>query len=214
VADTDGDGVSDGEENDAGTSPLDPASCPFKVVAALPQFDLTQGYLAYYGQPCGQPVILYLNKELPAGITLTTPWLNDLTGEIPAPAAGSTVILPGRKAVAFIPAGNSFTPWLEEEQSAPLYQIDFTTATTGLDHVVPLCADFTITTAAGSVGYGPWVGTTAPGRDFIDTALTATLTARWSEALDPATVIPANVSLIPDGGAPVAAPWTSTTMRT
>ncbi len=204
LADTDGDGVSDGEENGAGTSPLDPASCPFKVVAALPDFKVSYTFPRYYGHRCGQPVVLYLNQPLPGDTELSASWMRDLNGQAPVPAAGTTVILPGRQAVAFIPAGDSFAPWLEEAVTAPSYELEFTTDTTGLEHVVPFGAPFTITTAAGSDGSGPWVGITAPGRDFIDTAVTATLTAGWSEPLDPASVIPANVSLVPDGGAPVA----------
>jgi len=168
----------------------------------MPNFQ--PGSDVYLGHSCGQPVILYLNQPLPATASFTSSWLNDLNGESPVPAAGTTTVLPGRQAIAFPPTGNSFVPWAEDQEAPPVYEIDFTSTGTGLTHLMPLHKFFTITTADGSLDCGPWIGITAPGSDFIDTACDTTLTAKWSEALDPATVIPANATLVPDGGNPVA----------
>ena len=200
--DTDGDGFWDGEEVTAGTDALDPLSFPIKVIASLPIFQ--PGNDAYLGHPCGQPVILYLNQPLPSTATITSPWVIDVNGEEPVPVAGTTTILPGRQAIAFAPTGNSFTPWAEDQESPPVYEIDFTTATTGLTHLMPFDKYFTTTTADGSLDCGPWISITSPASDFIDTACDTILTAKWSEALNPATIIPANASLVPDGGTPVA----------
>ena len=200
--DTDGDGFMDGDEVTAGTNPLDPAAFPLEVVASMPNFQ--PGSDAYFGHSCSQPVILYLNQPLAATTSFTSSWLNDLNGEFPVPAAGTTTILPGRQAIAFAPTGNSFVPWAEDQEAPPVYEIDFTTASTGLTHLMPFHKFFTTTTADGSLDCGPWIDTTAPGSDFIDTACDTTLTAKWSEALDPTTVIPANAALVPDGGNPVA----------
>ncbi|MCF7676438.1 MAG: Ig-like domain-containing protein, partial [Akkermansiaceae bacterium] len=200
--DTDHDGFWDGEEITAVTDPLDPLSFPIKVTASVPVFQ--PGDDAYLGHSCGQPVILHLNQPLPTTATITNPWIIDLNGGNPVPVAGTTTILPGRQAIAFTPTGNSFTPWPENQESPPVYEIDFTIATTGLSHLLPFHKTFTTTTADGSLDCGPWIGVTSPASDFIDVACDTIPTVNWSEPLDPATVIPANASLVPDGGSPVA----------
>lgn len=203
IADTDGDGYSDGEEVEANTFPLDPASFPLKVIASIPEFQAPNDN--YPGYPAGQPVILYLKQPLPASVTtFPGPWLNDLSSGNAVPVSGNTIILPGRQAVAFIPAGNTFVPWAEDEDYPPIYQIDFNPVTTGQPHLLPFQKTFTTTTAAGSVDSGPWFGRISPGSGFIDAACDSIITAQWNEPLAPATVVPANVTLISSAGTSVS----------
>ena len=204
--DTDNDGFYDGAEAAADTSPLDPAAYPLQIVAASPQNLALESYAT--GQSASQPVLLYFNQPLPASVvTIPSSWLIHLPDEYSAdPGTGTTVILPGRRAVAFIPAGNSFLAWPEDgdEYSPPLYQISFDNATTGIPHLLAFSGYLSTTTAAGSVDSGPWVGNTVPGRDYIDTAQDSVISAQWSEALDPASLVPGNVTLEDADGNPVA----------
>lgn len=199
--DTDGDGYTDGEEVAAGTSPLDPASIPLKVVAAIPQF--VPG-ICYNGYPSGQPVILYLNRPIPAAATITGAWVGDTSGGSAVPVSGTTTILPGRQAVAFAPTG-SFTAWDGSTTPRPSYQIDFTTETTALPNLLPYHASFTTASIMQtSSDSGLWVSSTSPGDGYVDTSCGITITARWSAPLNPATVDPANVSFVTSNGSPVA----------
>lgn len=204
--DTDHDGFSDGDEVAAGTSPVDPTSFPVQVVASYPQNLALEGYAT--GQSASQPVILYLNQALPASVvSIPSSWLTHLPDDYSQdPGSGTTVILPGRRAVAFIPTGNSLIPWPEDgdDYYPPLYQISFNQATTGIPHLLALEGYFSTTTAAGSVDSGPWIGTTVPGQDYIDAPPDVVISAQWSEPLDPATIVPSNASLQDADGNPVA----------
>ncbi len=200
--DTDNDGFSDGDEIAVGTSPLDATSYPLKVVQTTPS-DLLNDNQAY-GHPSGQPLLLYLNKEIPASVTtLNGPWLYEANGT-PNPAPGTAIILPGRKAVAFIPANNSFKTWEDLPNDTPIYQINFDTATTGIPHLLPLYGTFTITSPQGSAACGPWISVLNPGSDYIDFDPSQPIHASWSEPLDAATVIPANITLTAENGTTIA----------
>lgn len=193
--DCDGDGYTDGEEITASTDPLDQGSFPLKVIGSIPRY--LPGYDSSSGYPAGQPIILYFNKELPAVITtITAPWLIDMNATDPAPVPGNTIILPGRKAVAFVPTGNSLFPWPEEDALPPIYQIVFNQETTGISHLIPFNRSFTTTTGAGSVDSGPWVGPFSPGSNYIDASVNTIITVKWSEPLDPTTVVAQNISLV------------------
>ncbi len=205
--DPDGDSYTNLEEYLADTNPNDISSLPAgtpSVIASIPKSVAGSFYDYYPGYPCGQPVILYLNQALPASTSITGSWISDTSSGAPVPATGTTIILPGRRAIAFVPSGNSFTPWPDDDSPTPSYQIDFTAETAGLAHILPFHNKFTTTTAAGSIDGGPSFGITSPGRDYIDAACDTTITAQWSEPLAPATVIPANVSLVTAAGNAVA----------
>jgi hypothetical protein len=197
--DTDHDGCSDREEIAAGTLPLDPALFPVKVTHTSPDQLVANGMA--YGHPSGQPLLLYLNKELPASVTtLGGSWLSEAHVSPNVPAPGNTIILPGRKAIAFIPSGGSFKTWNDVANDTPTYLITFDSQTTGIPNLVPLHGTFTITSPEGSAGHGPWAGEKNPGRDYIDADASQPIRAKWSEPLDPATLIPGNVTLVADNG--------------
>jgi len=183
------------------TPPIVSDPSPVKVVDALP---IPNNGHVYYGHPCGQPIILYLDRPLPNGATITGQWVSDTSGKTPVPVPGKSVILPGNKVVAFVPTGNSFKAWGEDEDTPPPFRIDFTPENTGLANLAPYHASFTTSTAKASADCGPWVISTSPQESFIDVGFDTDITVRWSDALDPATVIPANVRLVPDGGEPAA----------
>ena len=55
---------------------------------------------------------------------------------------------------------------------------------------------FTIASPEGSADHGPWTAAVSPGRDYIDADPSQLIRVIWNEPLDPATVIPGNLSLV------------------
>jgi|GEM_PF-4403386 len=179
------------EYTDDVISPIDSTYGPLEVVATSASSNL---------QEATQPIILYLNEPIPEGFTVNNSWVFDVSSGSPVPVSGTTVILSGRQAIAFIPAGNSLN-----QTPGWAYQINFTGAHTGLPNLLPFQLAFTtITAAAGASGSGPYFSYPSPADNNINVAPDVVITAQWSEPLAPNTLIPANVSLVPDGGTPVA----------
>lgn len=107
------------------------------------------------------------------------------------PAEGRAVILPGRKAIAFIPK-----PMFIKGPEAGLkynYTIDFNADTTGLEQAAPYYREVGVADNADTVG--PWVGKILPGENYINVSPIYAPSAEWSVPLDPATILPGNIRL-------------------
>ena len=190
--DIDSDGVSNLDEFLAGTDPRDPSSVPYKVVAFTPDDEQV-------AHDTNGVVLLYLNKPLPASVTTLPAGLVRHTadsGTTWQAVAGTTTVFPDGKGIAFVPSAN-FIPHAAGATQFN-YRIDFTTATTaGLGPVVPFHTRFSV---EDPDAVGPWVKHTWPGDGHFEVAVDFAPIVQWSEPLRADTVIPANVSLRPEGG--------------
>ena len=212
--DFDHDGVTNYEEYTYGTDPNNPGSMPFKVVRSLPE---TYQYSPQYGYAPNGAIVVYLDKSLPASVSsLPASFVQKLHyypdgSKVWEPVSGSTLILPGRKTVAFLPAANlqPRPPYVYGDggESADCnYRIEFTTATTGFgaatatgtEALIPFHAPFSVREDSDTIG--AWVRQTWPGYNHISVAKTFAPVVEWSEPLLPASVVPSNVSLQAEGG--------------
>ena len=111
------------------------------------------------------------------------------------------MILPGRKAVAFLPspvlaAGSNHT-------YVNNYKIDFSTAVTGIAQLIPWHSEFSTVDTFDEVG--SWVKMVRPGETAIEVATDFAPVIDWSQPLHPTTVVSGNVSVVEQvSGTPVA----------
>ncbi len=191
-ADADGDGVSNFNEYLAFSDPTDPTSCPYQVTRFTPD-DQQQGH------PANSVILLYLNKPLPSSMSSLPTGIVTHTADLGAtwqPVSGTWLVLPGRKTVAFFPAGDFLADAVGVEDYT--YRVNFTAATTGLSPVVPLLIRFS---AGEPDSIGAWVRQVWPANDYVDVATDFAPVVQWSEPLRPDTATDsANVSLRPEGG--------------
>ncbi len=200
--DTDGDGIPDYLERSFSTNPYDSFSFPWQVVRVDP-------FNNEAGHPRDGAVVVYLNRPLPASVvTVPANFVRELhhdvwdTLDFANVAPGSVMILPGRKAVAFLPspslvAGSNHT-------YVNNYKIDFSTSVTGIPQLIPSHTEFSTVDTFDDVG--PWVKMVRPGETAIEVATDFVPVIDWSQPLHPATVVSGNVSLMDQAsGTPVAA---------
>ena len=198
--DTDHDGVPDILETALGTNAYDGFSQPWEVTRVDP-FD------GQAGHPRDGAIVVYLNQPLPASVVNmpanfvrrlyhTVEDILDFANVAP----GSAMILPGRKAVAFLPspalgAGSNHT-------YVNNYKIDFTTSVTGIAKLVPWHSEFSTVDTFDDVG--TWVKMVRPGETAIEVATDLALVIDWSQPLHPTTLTSGNVTVIEQvSGTPV-----------
>ncbi len=194
LVDVDGDGFADALESALGTNQNDALSYPWRVVRTVP-------YAGEEGHARDAAVLLYLNQPLPLSVAEVPAnfvrELHFIGGEggvldFALNASGSTVILPGRKVVAFLPS----PPLLQGSNHTLLdnYRVDFSTATTGLAQLAPWHAVFSTVDRLDTVG--PWVKQVLPGETAIEVARDFVPSIEWSQPLQPASLAAANVTVV------------------
>ena len=203
--DTDVDGFQDSLEIQYGTDPNSALSFPNTVTATVPatnsylsgshNFPINTGDVQFYDDA----VLIYMTAPLPSTMTsvqssFITRILDD-TGNntLNEPVTGRTLILPGRQVVAFIPQ-QGFAQGANNTYNNN-YALDFTTATTGIPHLMPWHQQFS-TVKEVSDTVGPWVQQVLPGENYVNVDPNFIPTVRWSQPLDPATVLASNVSWV------------------
>ena len=199
--DTDHDGVPDIFETALGTDAYDGFSFPWQVVRVDP-FDQQAGH------PRDGAIVVYLNRPLPTSVVNvpanfvrrlyhTVEDVLDFANAAP----GTTMILPGRKAVAFLPspalaAGSNHT-------YVNNYKIDFTTSVTSIATLVPWHSEFSTVDTFDVVG--SWVKMVRPGETAIEVATDFAPVIDWSQPLHPSTLVSGNVTVVEQvSGKPVA----------
>ena len=206
ILDTDRDGIPDYLETSLATNPYDNLSFPWHVIRADPLDKLA-------GHPRDGAIVVYLNRPLPASVVTVPanfvrqfsyfqlPGTNLDLLDFATLAPGSALILPGRKAVAFLPspalaAGSNHT-------EVNNYKIDFTTAVTGIAQLIPWHSEFSTVDTFDDVG--SWVKMVRPGETAIEVAVDFAPVIDWSQPLHPSTVISGNATLVEQvSGTPVA----------
>jgi hypothetical protein len=157
----------------APTNPNDPNDAPYQVVGTVPHGSETDMR--------DQAIIIYLDRPLPANQTISPSFvIYKSTG---VPATGTATILPGRKAIAFVPypplkAGPNDTP-------NPNYELNITRATSGLN-VVPFTYPFFTVGLFDESGI--WAQLASPESDAINVSTDYHPFLIMNEPLDPATV--------------------------
>lgn len=204
--DTDGDGVPDYLETALGTDAADGFAFPWAVKRVEP-------FAGEAGHPRDGAIVVYLNRALPSSVTsippsfvrhlsyIQLPGANDIDIlDVATVASGSTLILSGRKAVAFLPSPNFVAG--SNHTAVNNYKIDFTTATTGLAQLAPWHSEFSTVDTIDEVG--PWVKVVRPGETAMDVAADFAPVIEWSQPLHPNTLVATNVSLVEKAtGAPL-----------
>ncbi len=203
--DTDHDGIPDYLEIAFGTDRFNDSSFPWQVVRTDP-FTQDVGHRsnsALVVHPRDAAVVVYLNRPLPDSVTSVPAHFVRQQSYIRLPdtlldildsaslATGSTMILPGRKAVAFLPspsllAGSDHTP-------VNNYRIDFSTFVTGIPQLLPWHSEFSTVDTFDEVG--PWVRMVRPGETAIEVATDFVPVIEWSQPLLPSTVVSGNVTV-------------------
>ena len=200
--DSDHDGIPDYLETALGTDAYDGFSFPWQVVRVSPLDQLA-------GHPRDGAIVVYLNRPLPASVvSVPANFVRRLYHDVQDIldfanlAPGSAMILPGRKAVAFLPspalaAGSNHT-------YVNNYKIDFTTAVTGIAQLVPWHSEFSTVDIFDEVG--SWVTKVRPGETAIEVAKDFAPVIDWSQPLHPSTLVSGNASVVEQvSGMPIAA---------
>ncbi len=190
--DTDGDGIPDYLEGAFQTNQYDSFSFPWKVMRVDP-FDNEAGH------PRDRAVVVYLNRPLPASVvTVPANFVRELHHDVQDildfanEAPGSVMILPGRKAVAFLPSPNLVAG--PSHTYVNNYRIDFSTAVTGIPQLIPSHTEFATVNNFDTVG--AWVTRVQPGETAFEVATDFGPVIDWSQPLLPSTVTSANVTVI------------------
>ena len=193
--DTDGDGMRDSDELTFGTDPLNSASFALAVRSSIPK-------AGSYGHPPNDAIVLYFTLPLPASFSISSirPEFVQYSSDQMnwTPVAGTTAILPGRKALVFTPYAN-LHPRLTNSVSMPFnYRITCSEETIGISGVRPFSSAFATLPQHDFVG--PWVVKVLPGENYVEVSRDFIPTVQWSQPLSPATILASNVSLRAAGG--------------
>ncbi len=151
------------------------------------------------GHPRDGAVVVYLNRPLPATVvTVPANFVRELHHDVwdildfANLAPGSTMILPGRKAVAFLPSPNLVAG--PSHTYVNNYRIDFSTAVTGIPQLIPSHTEFA--TADNFDTVGSWVTRVQPSETAFEVATDFAPVIDWSQPLLPSTITSANVTVI------------------
>jgi hypothetical protein len=167
------------EPSNGQTNPTLPDDAPYQVVGTVPQPKET-------GFARDQTILFYLDRPLPANQVISPSFvIYKSTG---LPATGTATILPGRKAIAFVPspvlkAGPFDTPDYN-------YEMNISYASSGL-HVVPYSSPFSTVALFDQAGI--WAQQASPEGDAVNVSTDYHPFLMMNEPLDPATVKDSNV---------------------
>ena len=176
------------------TNPNGPTDAPCQIVGTVPLPNEP-------GFPRDQAIIFYLDHPLPANQVVSPSFvIYKITG---ATATGTATILPGRKAVAFVPSPPLKAGPFDVEPGVPLYNYDLniSRATSGLD-VVPYESPFSTVSLFDRSGI--WAQKASPERYALNVSTDYHPFLIMNEPLDPATVNNSNVVMTDEASNPVA----------
>ncbi len=193
LTDYDHDGVPDALETALGSNPADFYSKPYQVVSVDPFPDQA-------GHALDRAIVVHLNKPLPSSVTSVKKFfvkhvVYDLGGvfDVNESVGGSAMILPGRKAVAFLPLPN-FLPGANNT-ALNNYRIYFGTDGTGIPGLLPWHSEFsTVPDYFDTVG--AWVTSVLPGETAFEVATDFAPVIEWSQPLLPSSLLSPDVTVI------------------
>ena len=193
LADMDGDGVPDALESALGSNPADFYSRPYQVVSVDPFPDQA-------GHALDRAIVIHLNKPIPSAVASVKKFFvkhvaYTLDGwfDVNESAGGSTMILPGRKAVAFLPSP-SLVPGANNT-ALNNYRIYFGTDGTGIPGLMPWHSEFA-TVADYFDTVGAWVTSVLPGETAFEVAMDFAPVIEWSQPLLPSALLSPDVTVI------------------
>lgn len=169
--DTDGDGFSDKAEIDAGTDPNNPDTTAPRLLSSSPAADSVDAY-------ANTPIYVEFDEEL--ALTSVTPGSFLLLQDSSHPVSGRFQLLPGRKAMTFTPDGDL--------SSYTLYSVAISGLKDTAGNLMEPTA-FNFKTGENPGDYtAPSVLTLSPASPTYGAPTNVTITAVLSERVDPSTV--------------------------
>lgn len=192
LTDSDGDGIPDVLETALRSDPADYYSQPYKVTSVDP-FDGQAGHAR------DRAVVVYLNKPLPVTVASAkkafvrhVAYTLGAGFDVDESVGGSTMILPGRKAVAFLPSPNLVAG--ANNTAGNNYRIYFGTDRTGIAGLMPFQSEFATVDYFDIVG--SWVTSVQPGETAFEVATDFAPVIGWSQPLLPASLLSPDVTVV------------------